>query len=206
MSFTVFQASCLCHCVPLLLAMIACLCCRCCINKVELNWTVEQPNHWDSIRLMKVILSCPSVVHLHFWIENCNLLKLHFSNQTISTWFAVFFLSDGVVWSAFSAVPGVYSSHCRPTKENQEHRLLWPIWLSKVGPTTPSKPKSWGRPFCCCSREFSCFHFHISTELHSCLTRSNTELSNVNVTLETKVHEIRAGQPPSRCYDYSSLH
>lgn len=91
MSFTVFQTSCLCHCVPLLLAMIACLCCRCCINKVELNWTVEQPNHWDSIRLMKVILSCPSVVHLHFWIENCNLLKLHFSNQTISTWFAVFF-------------------------------------------------------------------------------------------------------------------
>lgn len=91
MSFTVFQTSCLCHClpvVPLLLLMIACLCCRCCINKVELNWTVEQPKQWNSIRLMKVVLSFPSVVNLHFGIENCNLLKLHFSNQTISTWFS----------------------------------------------------------------------------------------------------------------------
>lgn len=91
MCFTVFMTCCCCHClpvVPLLLLMIACLCCRCCINRVELNWTAEQPNQLDSIRLMKVILSFPSVVNLYFWIENCNLLKLHFSNQTISTWFA----------------------------------------------------------------------------------------------------------------------
>lgn len=196
MSFTVFQTSCLCQClpvVPLLLLMIVCLCCRCCINKVKLNWTVEQPNQWDSIRLLKVILSFPSVVNLHFWIENCNLLKCNFTNQTISTWFAVF------------SLPGVCSSHCRSTKENQDDRLLRPIRLSEAGPTTPSKPKSWGRLFCCRSCEFSCFHFHISTEIHSCLTHSNTELSNVDVTLETKAHEIRAGQPPSRCYDYSSL-
>lgn len=56
----------------------------------------------------------------------------------------------------------------------------------------------------------SCARFHFqwdknATENNSCLTHSNTELSNVDVTLETKVLETWAGQPPSGCYDYNSL-
>lgn len=193
MSFTVFQTSCLRHCspvVPLLLVMIVFLCCRCCINKIELNWTGEQPNQWDSIRLMKVILSFPTVVN-HFWIEDCTLLKLHFSNQTISTWFAVFSLRRCRV---FSLLCGPWSLLLSLPANKREP----PKWVQRL----LQNPRAEAVPAAAACLNSAAF---ISTELPSCLIRSNTELSNVNVTLETKVHEIRTGQPPSRCYDYSSL-